>query len=84
MKTITGFRGMRVLAAFAALAVNCTPALAELSARAPECPSEPVTIWYADNPQASGWLYSNPWANCKPANLRCALASGFREVSPCR
>ena len=30
-----------------------------------ECPSEPVTIWYLNNPGASGGLYNNPWANCK-------------------
>ncbi len=90
MNRITGFRGMRALAALAALTVSCTPALAEdgrtpspgltldgasvsrqLTAKRPECPSEPVSIWYADNPQASGGLYSNPWANCRlPANPR--------------
>jgi hypothetical protein len=64
---------MRVLAALAAFTVSSAPALAEpgasdsrqLAAKRPECPSEPVTIWYADNPQASGGLYSNPWADCR-------------------
>jgi hypothetical protein len=73
MKRITGFRGMRVLAALAAFTVSCNPALAEpgasaseqLAAKRHECPSEPVTIWYADNPQASGGLYNNPWADCR-------------------
>ena len=31
-----------------------------------ECPSEPVSIWYLNNPQAVGGLYNNPWADCKP------------------
>ena len=32
---------------------------------------EPVSIWYLNNPQASGGLYSNPWADCRPgANRR--------------
>ena len=36
-----------------------------------ECPSEPVTIWYLNNPEASGGLYNNPWADCKlPASPR--------------
>lgn len=70
MKTITGFSGMRVLATLAGLAVNCTPALAELSAMAPECQGEPIRIWYAGNPQASGWLYGNPWADCRLPALR--------------
>jgi hypothetical protein len=70
MKRITGFRGMRVLAALAVLAVSCTPALAE-TAKRPECQTEPVSIWYVDNPQASGGLYSNPWAGCTlPASSR--------------
>ena len=25
---------------------------------------EPVSIWYLNNPQASGGLYNNPWADC--------------------
>ena len=36
-----------------------------------ECPSEPVTILYLNNPEASGGLYNNPWADCKlPASPR--------------
>jgi len=36
-----------------------------------ECPSEPVSIFYLNNPQASGGLYNNPWADCKlPASPR--------------
>ena len=27
---------------------------------------EPVSIWYLNNPQASGGLYNNPWADCRP------------------
>jgi hypothetical protein len=27
---------------------------------------EPVSIWYLNNPQAAGGLYSNPWADCRP------------------
>jgi len=33
----------------------------------PECPSEPVSIWYLNNPEATGGPYNNPWANCTPA-----------------
>ena len=70
MKRITSFQGMRVLAALAALIVSSTPALAE-TAKRPECPTEPVSIWYVDNPQASGGVYSNPWADCRlPENPR--------------
>ena len=36
-----------------------------------ECPSEPVSIWYLNNPAAAGGLYNNPWADCKlPASVR--------------
>ena len=31
---------------------------------------EPVSIWYLNNPQASGGLYSNPWADCRPGTNR--------------
>jgi hypothetical protein len=32
---------------------------------------EPVSIWYLNNPQAAGGLYSNPWADCRSgANRR--------------
>ena len=38
---------------------------------APCAAGEPVSIWYLNNPQASGGLYSNPWADCKaPADSR--------------
>ena len=31
---------------------------------------EPVSIWYLNNPQASGGLYNNPWADCRPGTNR--------------
>jgi hypothetical protein len=31
----------------------------------PQCPSEPVSIWYLNNPEATGGLYNNPWADCR-------------------
>jgi hypothetical protein len=41
------------------------------TADAPCAAGEPVSIWYLNNPQASGGLYSNPWADCKaPADSR--------------
>ena len=36
-------------------------------ARRSQCAAgEPVSIWYLNNPQAAGGLYSNPWADCRP------------------
>jgi hypothetical protein len=64
MKSIIGFRRTGVLAALAGLTITCAPAIAETDKR-PECQTEPVSIWYVDNPQASGGLYSNPWADCR-------------------
>jgi hypothetical protein len=78
----TGMRVLAALIGLAiggplALAQDASPPSSamkpELAATSPdagvtrrECPSEPVSIWYLNNPQAAGGLYNNPWADCKP------------------
>jgi hypothetical protein len=87
MRRSTGFTSMRVLATLVGLAIGGPLALAQDAGPSssvmkskvaatsqvsrPECPSEPVTIWYLNNPQAAGGMYNDPWADCKlPATPR--------------